>query len=91
MTAAMRSLTPDAIPRASVAVRIFQQLGGSVGSAVLFVVLQRAIVTGGAPSSGALASAFGETFWWVAGIALLALIPTGFLPRSSRLPEASRQ
>ncbi|MFG1921349.1 DHA2 family efflux MFS transporter permease subunit [Cryptosporangium sp. NPDC048952] len=81
MTTAMRGLTPDAIPRASVAVRIFQQLGGSVGSAILFVVLQRQVTTGGAPSPAAVASAFGGTFWWVVGIAVVALIPTLFLPR----------
>ena len=82
MTAAMRGLTPDAIPRASVAVRMFQQLGGSVGSAILFVVLQRAIV-----GAGSLGSAFGATFWWVVGFAVLTLAPTVLLPGTMRTPS----
>jgi EmrB/QacA subfamily drug resistance transporter len=77
MTAALRGLAPDAIPRASVAVRMFQQLGGSIGSAILFVVLQREIVAGG---PGDLGPAFGQTFWWVVGFAALTLVPTLLLP-----------
>ena len=86
MTAAMRGLTPGAIPRASVAIRIFQQLGGSLGSAILFVVLEREITNGGTPSPATLGSAFGATFWWVVVLAALALIPTLFLPRRSVRP-----
>ena len=81
MTAAMRGLTPDAIPRASVAVRMFQQLGGSVGSAVLFVVLQREIASADVAGAG---SAFGSTFWWVVGFAALTLLPAVLLPGTLR-------
>lgn len=36
-----RGLSPSAIPRATSAIRIFQQLGGAFGGAVLAVVVQR--------------------------------------------------
>ncbi len=82
--AAMRMVPPAAIPRASTAVRIFQQLGGSFGSALLFVVLQRQIAghtSGVRPDATAVAQAFGHTFWWSAAFSALALVPALLLTR----------
>jgi EmrB/QacA subfamily drug resistance transporter len=87
-TAAIRGLAYDAIPRASTAVRIFQQLGGSFGGALLLIVLQRAIVDrahGAPPDPGAVAGAFGHTFWWPVGFAVFTLIPVLLLPTSTRV------
>jgi hypothetical protein len=70
-----------AIPRATSTVRIFQQVGGSFGTALLAVILQHqtAHVAGAGPAE--LATAFGHTFWWAVGFTALALIPALLLPR----------
>ncbi len=92
------------MPRATTVINIIRTIGGSVGTAVLTVVLQRQIVanvpgaTGelgelGANARGAvaepLAHAFGQTFWWAVGLTALALIPAWFLPR--RPPDQSSE
>jgi hypothetical protein len=95
--AAYRGLRPEAIPRATSAMRIFQQIGGSFGVAVLAVVLQRQVtrVTAAAPaglvSPQALAHAFAVTFWWAVAFAAAALVPALLLHgrRSSTPPEHS--
>jgi MFS family permease len=74
MAAAMRGVARESIPRASVSIRMFQQLGGSLGSAILFVVLQQAIASSG------VGPAFGMAFWWVLGFAALTLVPVLLLP-----------
>lgn len=93
MTAALGAIDRAAIPRASTAIRIVQQLGFSVGSAVMFIVLQHEIVNAtthpGHPISHELATSYGRTFWWVLGFAVLALVPTLFLPgRATAAAEA---
>ncbi|MFJ4653726.1 MDR family MFS transporter [Nocardia sp. NPDC088792] len=84
MTAALGAIDRAAIPRASTAIRIVQQLGFSVGSAVMFIVLQHEIGNATAHPGHAipheLATAYGQTFWWVLGFAVLAIVPTLFLP-----------
>ena len=69
---------------------IIRTIGGSVGTAVLTVVLQRQIVANVPGATGELdelggervervveplAHAFGQTFWWAVGLTALALIP----------------
>jgi EmrB/QacA subfamily drug resistance transporter len=75
-----RGLRPDQIPRATSAIRILQQLGGSFGVSVLAVVLQRQLVSQVHPS-GNLALAYAHTFWWALAFIALAAIPTLLLPR----------
>lgn len=88
MAGTYRGLPTDAIARATSTVRIFQQLGGSFGIAILAVVLQRQ--SAGATTADALASAFAQTFWWAVGFAGIALVPTLLLPALSSAPR-SRQ
>jgi MFS family permease len=78
MTGAYTGLSPQAIPRATSSIRIFQQLGGSFGIAILAVVLQQQ-AAGRATATG-LAQAFGHTFWWALAFIALALLPTLLLP-----------
>ncbi|WP_433210634.1 DHA2 family efflux MFS transporter permease subunit [Dactylosporangium sp. CS-047395] len=73
-----------AVPHATTAVRVLQQVGGSFGVAILAVGLQRNAA--GADSLAALGDAFGTTFWWAAGAAALTLIPILFL--AGRRPAA---
>lgn len=83
-TASYRDVDRAAIPRATSAVRIFQQLGGSLGAAILAVVLQTQIAdissSGGAPTSAAIAAAFAHTFVWGLALAAVAFIPALLLP-----------
>ncbi|WP_435883294.1 MFS transporter [Streptomyces tendae] len=69
MGAAYVGLRHREIPHAGVVTRVAQQIGGSVGIAVLAVVLQHASI--GARGPGALADAFDRAFWW--SVALTAL------------------
>jgi EmrB/QacA subfamily drug resistance transporter len=81
LAAPYRGLRPQQIPRATSAIRILQQLGGSFGVAVLAVVLQRQLVDQ-SPHGGSLAAAYGNTFWWALGFIALAAIPALLLPRA---------
>jgi uncharacterized membrane protein len=88
------SLDRAAVPRATSTINIIRTIGGSLGSAVFTVVLQRQIVgqvtgamgelgalSGGARVAEPLATAFAHTFCWAVGLTALALIPAWFLPR----------
>ncbi len=84
-TASYRDVNRAAIPRATSAVRIFQQLGGSLGAAILAVVLQTQITSaiassGGAPTPEAIAAAFAHTFGWALVLAAVAFFPALLLP-----------
>jgi len=58
------------------------RVGGSIGTAVLAVVPQRAL-TGVHTLSGA-AGSYGTAFWWSAGITALAIGPCVVLMRAER-------
>ena len=58
---------PD-VPSASIITRVMQQVGGSMGTAVLAVILQTA-----ATGSADPAHAFREAFWWTVGFTTLAV------------------
>ena len=84
---------PD-IPRATSAIRIFQQLGGSLGAAVLSIVLQgqltdhlRLATAAGAPA--ATSAAFAATFVWAVAITAVAVLPALLLPRRAAVPAAT--
>lgn len=79
MATPYRGLPAAAIPRATSAIRIIQQLGGAFGGAVLAVVLQRQIADRPATMDG-LSGAFGSTFWWVLAFTAVAVLPALLLP-----------
>jgi EmrB/QacA subfamily drug resistance transporter len=108
--AAYQLLESSQVPRATAALGTLRQIGASIGTALLAVVLQHeaatalpsASGTGGvlAPVSpgeraqvgGPLATAFGHTFLWAAGMGLLVILPAVALllaERASRRAEAS--
>ncbi len=82
MTAAFSVLTKEQVNDASPQLTVLQRVGGSLGTAIIAVVLQGQIK--GAHSAAALASGFGHTYWWVMGVTLLALVPTSLLMRIER-------
>ncbi len=82
MTAAYASLKRSELPDAAPQLNVIQRVGGSIGTAVLAVVLQRALATAITPSE--MASAFGTAFWWTTGITAIAIVPSFLLMRAER-------
>jgi EmrB/QacA subfamily drug resistance transporter len=100
MAAAYQALPRAAMPRATSAINTIQRLGASIGTAVLAVVLQRAIAAEvpqlGAAALGplppgtraqvapALADAFASTFWVAFALTVASVVPALLLPRTRR-------
>ncbi|MEU2631074.1 MDR family MFS transporter [Kitasatospora sp. NPDC007106] len=80
--AAFTGLEHREIPDASIITRIAQQVGGSVGTAALAVVLQH--TTGGARTPDALAGGFADAFRWSAGLTAVAVPLCMLLPGRRR-------
>ncbi|WP_410639660.1 MDR family MFS transporter [Amycolatopsis sp. lyj-346] len=59
------------IPNATILVLIVQQIGGSLGIAVLAMILEHA--SAGAKTPDELIHAYGTTFWWSIGFTALAV------------------
>jgi hypothetical protein len=91
-----RGVAKADVPAATTAGNILIRVGGSVGIAVLAVVLQNAIRARVPGASGSLADAagltrtpalttsisdaFAHSFWWVVVIVLLAIPPVLLMP-----------
>ncbi|HEX8856834.1 MAG TPA: MDR family MFS transporter [Thermoleophilaceae bacterium] len=82
MTGVYKGLRDEAVPRATSSIRIFQQLGGSFGIAILAVVLQQEAAARN--TTAGLAGAFGQTFWWTLAFIALALVATLMAPAEPR-------
>jgi hypothetical protein len=65
------------VPRATAALNTLRQIGASIGTTLLAVVLEH-------ESSGPVATAFGHTLMWAVALALLALVPAVALLRAER-------
>jgi EmrB/QacA subfamily drug resistance transporter len=90
MTAAFAVLGRDQVNDASPQLTVLQRVGGSLGTAILAVVLQGKITDLGLhPTPALVAGAFADTYWWVMGITLVALVPTFVLWKIER--EARRR
>jgi EmrB/QacA subfamily drug resistance transporter len=81
MAAAFAELDAAQIPRATAALNALQRIGGSVGTALLAVVLEHQA------RAGPLAAAFGHTFAWAAALAVLASVSAAALAIAQRSPE----
>jgi EmrB/QacA subfamily drug resistance transporter len=79
MTAAFASLKREELPDASPQINVVLRVGGSLGTALLAVVLQRAFINEPTPSD-----AFDVAFWWVVGLTLIAILPCIVLLRAER-------
>jgi EmrB/QacA subfamily drug resistance transporter len=89
MSAAFASLHRDELSDATPQLNVLQRVGGSIGTAVLAVILQRALV--GAHTLSAAASGYGTAFWWATGITTLAVIPCVILMRAERAARRSAE
>ena len=110
MASAYAVLTGPQVPRATSALNVVQRVGGSLGTALLAVVLQREIrdAVAAGPGGGQvtlqripaaarqrvaepIATAFAHTFWWAAGMTVLALVPATVLVVASRRSRRDTQ
>ncbi|MEA2244815.1 MAG: hypothetical protein QOD24_4371 [Solirubrobacteraceae bacterium] len=101
--AAYALLESSQVPRATAALNTLRQVGASIATALLAVVLQHEATAGLPPGSGGagallapltageraqisgpLATAFGHTFMWAAGMAFLVIVPAVALLRAER-------
>jgi EmrB/QacA subfamily drug resistance transporter len=82
MTAAFAALHRSELADASPQLNVVQRVGGSLGVAILAVVLQRSLA--GAHSLAASASAFGTAFWFSAAMTALGIVPAIVLLRAER-------
>jgi EmrB/QacA subfamily drug resistance transporter len=89
MTAAYAVLRPDQVNDATPQMNVLQRVGGSIGTAILTVVLQSGITHLGRPTAAGVASSFAHTYWWVLGISLVALLPTILLTVVERRTRAA--
>ena len=93
LVAAYHGIERDQIQGATAIINIAQRIGGSCGTALLSVVLERTFLREAGPHANLgsvlpgtveahhLTDAFGAAFWWTLGFAALALLPALFLPR----------
>ncbi len=82
MAAAFAALDRSELADATPQMNVLQRVGGSIGTAVLAVVLQRALV--GTHTLAGAAAAYGTAFWASTGITALAIIPCIVLLRAER-------
>jgi uncharacterized membrane protein len=77
MTAAFTVLRPDQVSDATPQLTTLMRVGGSIGTAILTVILQSQLTSAGPQASAdAMADGFNVAFAWVMGITLVALLPT---------------
>ncbi|MBO0804159.1 MAG: multidrug efflux MFS transporter [Nocardiopsaceae bacterium] len=101
--AAYQGLPKAEIPSATATFNVVFRVASSIGTAIFATILQQAIKTRipgtsslsdagqlrGARDASLLTSAFGVSFWWVAGVALLAVLPALFLPGRATAPMSA--
>jgi EmrB/QacA subfamily drug resistance transporter len=88
MAAAFASLERHELSDATPQLNVLQRIGGSIGTAVLAVILQRELI--GAVTPAAQASAYGTAFAWSAAITALAIVPCVILMRAERKARAAK-
>jgi EmrB/QacA subfamily drug resistance transporter len=88
MAAAFASLERSELASATPQLNVIQRVGGSIGTAVLAVVLQRALV--GAHGLSGAAAAYGTAFWFAAGLTALAIIPCVILMRAEKAARTAK-
>jgi EmrB/QacA subfamily drug resistance transporter len=89
MAVAFQAVSRDAVPRASTALNVIQRVAGAIGTALFAIVLQRNLGAAGvsgvdgiaSAAPGAVAGAFGSTFWIAVVLVAVALVPALLLPR----------
>ncbi len=90
MTAAFSVLSKEQVNDASPQLTVLQRVGGSLGTAIIAVVLQGQLT--GARTPAAAAAGFAHTYWWVMGVTAVALLPAlllAVIERRARLGQVA--
>jgi EmrB/QacA subfamily drug resistance transporter len=87
MSAAFASLDHDDLPHATPQLNVLQRIGGSIGTALMAVILQRALQ--GADNIDDRAAAYGTAFWASAALTAVAILPCIVLWRAERAARAA--
>jgi EmrB/QacA subfamily drug resistance transporter len=80
MASAYIGLERTEVPHASIITRTVQQIGGSFGTAVLAVVLERALTQHALAGLDGQAAAFDVAFWWSIAFTAMAVVLAFWLP-----------
>jgi EmrB/QacA subfamily drug resistance transporter len=80
MAGAYATLGGSGVERATSGINAIQRMGGSLGVALVSVVLEHQS-HGLTADSAESAGAFAATFWWPVALGVLAFVPAAFLPR----------
>jgi EmrB/QacA subfamily drug resistance transporter len=89
MAAAYSTLERWQVPRATPMLNVMQRVGGSLGTAVLAVVLQQQLAHAEGQGAGPVAAAFAHTYWWAMAITAVALVPALVLAHAQRAARRS--
>jgi EmrB/QacA subfamily drug resistance transporter len=87
MAAAFAALDRSELADATPQLNVLQRVGGSIGTAILAVVLERELI--GVHSIAGEAAAYGTAFWASTGMIALAIIPCLVLVRAERAARAA--
>ncbi len=82
MSAAFASLKRSELSDATPQLNVLQRVGGSIGTAVLAVILSRSLSS--SHTLAQAASSYGTAFWAATGLTALAIIPCIILTRAER-------
>ena len=83
--AAMAALDRHELPDAAPQLNVLMRVGGSLGTALLAVVLQRTLSSAGKhPALSVVAGAYGTAFWWGVAIIAAAIVPAIILLRAEQ-------
>jgi EmrB/QacA subfamily drug resistance transporter len=88
MTAAFASLQRSELADATPQLNVLQRVGGSIGTAVLAVVLQRSLI--GVHTLSGAAAAYGTAFWGSTALTALAIVPCIVLLRAERAARVAK-
>ena len=91
MATVYSTLDRTVIPRASSALNLLGTIGGSIGTALLAVILQTRLAAREPLGAAGVAWAFADAFWWVLGFSVVALLGVTRLPRHARRPRPTQE
>ena len=86
----LRRAAPRTITHATPQLNVLQRVGGSIGTAILTVVLTNALAGDGSRTPEAAAAAFGHAYWWAAAVTALAVLPALYLAYVERRERGRR-
>lgn len=88
MTGVYDGLDKKDVPQGTTATRIFQQIGGALGTAVLAIILSHDLA---ATNDANIFTAFNPVFWWSAVFAAVSIIPVFILAKKKTVEQQEKE